>query len=87
MHKTLLLAAATAAFALGAGGAYATGGGNVSPEASPYAILEPQTVAPSVMSEGRAALTGGDPVFSFGFGGAPAMLAPPPDQRSISHGR
>jgi len=86
MRKTILLGTTAVALAFGAANAYA-GSPNPSPESSPYAILEPQTVAPSIMNEGRAALTGGDPGFSFGLGDAPAPLAPPVDQRSLSHGR
>jgi hypothetical protein len=48
MSKILLGAAVIAATALAGSSAYAMGGGNSSPWASPYAILEPQTVAPYV---------------------------------------
>jgi hypothetical protein len=48
MRKTLLLGTTVVVLALGSASAYAMGGGNVSPEASPYAILEPQSVAPSL---------------------------------------
>jgi hypothetical protein len=64
MSKILLGAAAIAAIAFGASSAYAMGGGGPTPpSASPYAILEPQTVypglaAPSAMFEGRSAFTG-----------------------------
>ena len=59
MSKILLGAAAIAAAALSASSAYAFGGSGLTPpEASPYAILEPQTVNPSVMLEGRSAFTG-----------------------------
>jgi hypothetical protein len=59
MSKILLIAATIAAAALAASSAYAMGGGGpIFPEASPYAILEPQNVNPSVMLEGRSAFTG-----------------------------
>jgi hypothetical protein len=38
--------------------AYAIGGGRTPPSASQYAILEPQTVPPSTLSEERSALVG-----------------------------
>ena len=46
MRKKVLVGAATAVFAFCAGNAYAIGGmgGFMSPEASPYALWEPQTV-------------------------------------------
>jgi hypothetical protein len=60
----LRLRAVTVAMALFvAPSAYAMGGGPIPPEASPYAILEPQTVtgwsAPAATFEGRAADTDG----------------------------
>jgi hypothetical protein len=63
MSKILLGAAAIAAASLAASSAYAIGGGPTPPSASPYAILEPQTVypelaAPTATFEGRAAYTG-----------------------------
>jgi hypothetical protein len=63
MSKILLGAAAIAAATLAASSAYPFGGGNSPPSASPYAVLEPQTVhpelaAPSATFEGRSAFTG-----------------------------
>jgi hypothetical protein len=62
MRKILLGAAAFVSFALAASAANAIGGGPPAPWASPYAILEPQTVAPvtetvapQAAEEGRAA--------------------------------
>jgi hypothetical protein len=86
MRKTILLGTTAVALALGAANAYAMGP-NLSPEASPYAIHEPQTVAPSFMNEGRAALTGGDPSFSFGQSDAQAPLVTPEDRNIYSRGR
>ena len=57
MLKILLSAAALAAVAFAASSAYARGGGGggpVSPEASPYAILEPQTVNPELAAPSAA---------------------------------
>jgi hypothetical protein len=87
MRKTILLGTTAVALALGAANAYAMGGGPLSPEASPYAILEPQTVAPSMMSEGRAALTGGDPSFWSGQTDTAAPLATPEERNYFSRGR
>lgn len=87
MRKIILSATTVVALALGAGGAYAMGGGNASPEASPYAIIEPQTVAPLAMSEGRAALVGDDWRYAPGAGVAPAPFMAPLPQNSVSHGR
>ena len=55
MHKIVLVGATAAIFALGAAKAYALGAPNLSPQASPYAVLVPQ----STMSEGRSAYTNG----------------------------
>ncbi len=60
MRKTLLGVGAFLSFALTASAANAIGGGPTSPWASPYAILEPQTVLPEAVTpqateEGRAA--------------------------------
>jgi hypothetical protein len=62
-----VLLAATAVLTLNAADAFAghgrghggQGGGNLPAAASPYAILEPQTVAPAGGGEGRAAYTDG----------------------------
>jgi hypothetical protein len=62
--STVLLAA-TAVLTLNASDAFAVSagnagqGGNLPAAASPYAILEPQTVAPAAVDEGRAAYTDG----------------------------
>jgi hypothetical protein len=60
MRKILLGAGAFLSFALAASAAHAIGGGPTQPWASPYAILEPQTLAPETVApqaaeEGRAA--------------------------------
>lgn len=57
MRNVILFGASAIVLSLGAGAAYANGPGDW----SPYAINEPQTTAPapSMMSEGRAALSTG----------------------------
>ena len=57
MRNMLLLGTTAIVLTFGALNADAQGGGNLSPEAAPYAILEPQTVAAATMTEGRAAFT------------------------------
>jgi hypothetical protein len=56
MRKISLFGGAAAIFALAAANAYAMGpgGGDLTPDESPYAILAPQTVTPSWISERRA---------------------------------
>ena len=55
MRSIVVLGAVAASLVLGAAEASAMGGsGNLSPTASPYAILVPQTVAPAI--EGRSSL-------------------------------
>jgi len=91
MRKILLLGATAVVLALGSAGAFAMGGGNASPEASPYAILEPQTLAPPAMTEGRAAYIGSDAGGWFGFRAQqPANAAPaltPEERNDYSRGR
>jgi len=60
MRMIRLIAATAVIVGLGAANAFAMGGGNLSPEQSPYAILEPQTLAPYGATEGRSVYTGGD---------------------------
>jgi hypothetical protein len=60
MRKILFGAGVFLSLALAASAANAIGGGPPAPWASPYAILEPQTVAPEIIApqaaeEGRAA--------------------------------
>ncbi|HLW92451.1 MAG TPA: hypothetical protein VKS78_14285 [Roseiarcus sp.] len=58
--RTIIFTSAALALALGATSAYAMGGGGapswISPWASPYAVLAPQTVAP--LAEGPAVIEG-----------------------------
>jgi hypothetical protein len=56
MRKICLFGGAAAIFAFAAANANAMGpgGGDLTPGESPYAILEPQTVTPSWISERRA---------------------------------
>jgi hypothetical protein len=60
MRNVLLFGATAVILALGAADAFAVGGGDLSPEQSPYALLAPQTVPYAPMSEGRSAYTGGE---------------------------
>ena len=91
MRKILLLGTTAVVLAFGSASAFAMGGGNISPEASPYAIMEPQTLAPSTMTEGRAADTGSDAGGWFGFraqqppNAVPALT--PEERNDYSQGR
>jgi hypothetical protein len=62
MRNTIMFTTVAVVFALGAvdADAMGSGGGNLSPDASPYAVLEPQTLSPAPMTEGLAALTDED---------------------------
>jgi hypothetical protein len=84
MRKIILLGAA-AALSLGSVNAYAMGGGggNISPEASPYAILAPQTLGPSWTNEGRSVYTGPDG----DYGAQPGYAAPATDSKGATHRR
>lgn len=59
MPKIFLATGALLAATLAASSAYAIGGGPTPAWASPYAILEPQTVAPLATIEGRSVYVGG----------------------------
>ena len=91
MRKFVLFGATAVVLALGVAHASAMGSGNLSPEASPYAILEPQTVAPSGIGEGRAAYTGGETGDKSGFDAARFGYGPtvtrPEDDTYYSRGR
>jgi hypothetical protein len=86
MRKIILLGAAAAALVLGAASASAFP--NIDPQASPYAVLIPESVTPMATSEGRAALVGGD-AGAWSALGAPAISAPtsPEDRNLYSRGR
>lgn len=85
MRKTLFFATTAVALAFGAAHAFAMGGGNLSPEQSPYALIAPPTTQFSQMSEGRAAYTGPDAGYSSTYGVQP--VAPPEDRNYYSRGR
>ncbi|MGA2792047.1 MAG: hypothetical protein ABSE69_00720 [Roseiarcus sp.] len=86
MRKIVLLGATTIALALGAVNANAFP--NISPEASPYAVLAPESAQPPATTEGRAALVGGDAGFLSVFGAQPNNAgATPEDRNSYSRGR
>ena len=86
MRKFVVFGAAAAALALGAVSASAFP--NIDPQASPYAVLVPESVGPMATSEGRAALVGGD-AGAWSATGAPAISAPtnPEDRNVYSRGR
>jgi hypothetical protein len=86
MRKIMLFGATAIALALGAANAYAIGGGNLSPEQSPYALIAPQTLQ-SPLSEGRAVYTGGDSGFSSSYGAQPEPLVTPEQRNVYSRGR
>jgi hypothetical protein len=96
MRNTLLLATTAALVGLTAINAYAYG--NLAPQASPYALIAPQTVEPVPMTEGRSAYTNGDPGFLAIFGVQPnfgaqlghanhAPVVTPEDNTYYSRGR
>lgn len=87
MRNITLLALAAAAVVLGGADAFAMGGGNLSPEQSPYALIAPQTLQQSPVGEGRAAYTGGDPGYSAGYGAQPVYVEPPEERNYYSRGR
>ena len=93
MRKFLLFGAATIALALGAANAaHAMGGGNLSPEASPYALIAPQTLQPSPMTEGRSVYTDPDQDYTSTYGvqpgyGAPQTFTAPEERNYYSRGR
>jgi hypothetical protein len=79
MRKIILLGA-VAALTLGSASAYAMGSGNVAPEASPYALIAPQTLAPA-LGEGRSAYTSPNGYF----GEQPGNSAPAVEQSPTTH--
>jgi hypothetical protein len=86
MRKIVLLGATAIALALGAVSANAFP--NISPEASPYAVLVPESAPPSATTEGRAALVGGDAGLWSVLGAQPNNGATTPEDRnSYSRGR
>jgi hypothetical protein len=60
MRNVLLFGAVAVVLTFGGADAFAMGGGDLSPDQSPYALLAPQTVPDATMSEGRSAFTGGE---------------------------
>ena len=90
MNKLTLIGATVAVLGLGLVSAHAMGGGNLSPDASPYAIIEPQVQAPLASHEGRAAYTNDQPgAWSNGYAqpGYAAPVAAPEDRTYYSRGR
>jgi hypothetical protein len=87
MRKIMLFGATAIALALGAANAYAIGGRNLSPEQSPYAVIAPQTLTPSPLSEGRAVYTGEDLGFTSSYGVQPEPFVTPEQRNVYSRGR
>jgi hypothetical protein len=93
MHKIILCGATAVVLILANASAYARGGGgDPSPEESPYAILEPQTVAPlafapRALKEGRSAFSGNDTDYSSQYSDHFAPLFSPEDRNSYSRGQ
>ncbi|WP_158816534.1 hypothetical protein [Methylocapsa sp. S129] len=92
MRNIMLFGAAAIALTLSAASASAMGGGNLSPEQSPYAVIAPQTLQQSPMQEGRSAYTGDDSGYSSSYGvqpgyDAPQTLTTPEDRNYYSRGR
>ena len=86
MRKIVLSGATAAALALGAVSANAFP--NISPEASPYAVLVPESAQPPATTEGRAALVGGESGHWSAFGAQPSDSATNPEDRTTySRGR
>jgi hypothetical protein len=76
MRKIIFLGTTAVALAYGSVNAFAMGGGDLSPEQSPYALLAPQTVQQPPMDEGRAAYTGDDQGHWVGHGARRHFVAP-----------
>jgi hypothetical protein len=87
MRKIMLLGATAVALTLGAANAYAMGGGDLSPEQSPYALLAPQTLHQSPTSEGRSAYPGRGPSSWSGNGVQPSYFVTPQDRDDYLNGR
>ena len=87
MRKIILFGATAVALTLGAANAYAMGGGDLSPEQSPYALLAPQTLHQSPTSEGRSAYPGRGPSSWSGNGVQPSYFVTPQDRDDYLNGR
>jgi hypothetical protein len=87
MRKIILFGATAIALTFGAASAYAMGGGDLTPEQSPYALLAPQTLQQSPMSEGRSAYTGRGADGWSGNGVQPNYFATPQDRNDYLNGR
>jgi hypothetical protein len=73
MRKICLLGGAViVTFAAANAYAMGPGGGDLTPDQSPYAILEPQTVMPSGLNEGRASYYPGNDAASASNPNAPS---------------
>jgi hypothetical protein len=87
MRKTILFGATAVALTLGAANAYAMGGGDLTPQQSPYALLAPQTLQQSPRSEGRSSYGGQGPGSWSGNGVQPSYFVTPQDRNDYLNGR
>jgi hypothetical protein len=87
MRKIMLFAATAVALTFSAANAYAVGGGDLSPEQSPYALLAPQTLQASPMNEGRSAYPARGPHSWSGYGVQPNYFVTPQDRDDYLNGR
>ncbi len=87
MRNILLFGATAVALSFGAASAYAMGGGDLSPQQSPYALLAPQTLQNPPMSEGRSAYGSRGPGSWSGYGVQPNYFVTPKDRDDYLNGR
>jgi hypothetical protein len=87
MRKIMLIGATAVALTFSAANAYAVGGGDLSPEQSPYALLAPQTLQSPPMSEGRSAYPARGPHSWSGYGVQPNYFVTPQDRDDYLNGR
>jgi hypothetical protein len=87
MRKIILFGAAIVALTLGAANAYAMGGGDLSPEQSPYALISPQSTQHSPTSQGRSSYRNQGPGSWSGNGVEPSYFVTPQDRDDYLNGR
>jgi len=88
MRNTILFGTTAVLLALGGANAFAMGGGgNLSPEQSPYALLAPQSTPYATTTEGRAAYEGFNGGRGYGYGVPVAPAPAPEDNTYYSRGR
>jgi hypothetical protein len=84
MRKIIFLGTTAVALAFGAANALAMGGGDLSPEQSPYALIAPQTLQQPPIGEGRAAFTGDEQGYWAGHHAGRHSVARPDDGSDYS---